>query len=328
MPPVIDAYSHVLPPAVYDKLVEVHPHDEVTNLETATHLMDVDNRIADMEEFGIDKQVLTLAHPPIWEGLSDKDALEVTRLANDEIRRIADDHPDKFIPVATLPRLTGEFVDEVGRAVDDLDMAGVQTFTNVEGRLLDDPEFAEFYDALNQADVPLWIHPQLYDWHDYEAEDTWIYKALGWPFDTTVALARLVFNGVLDEFPNIDVVSHHMGGFLPFVDERIRSFYQSRSEDPELYVGTVSDLSQPLDAYFDRIYADTAVSSRGKQLTLQCGYEFFGADNVLFGADYPFGPDGGRFWLDETVPAVEAMDVPESDREAILGGNLLDLLDR
>ena len=236
MPPVIDAYSHVLPPAVYDKLVEVHPHDEVTNLETATHLMDVENRIADMEEFGVDKQVLTLAHPPIWEGLSDRDALEVTRLANDEIRRIADDHPDKFIPVATLPRLTGEFVDEVGRAVNSLDMAGVQTFTNVEGRLLDDPDFAEFYDALNQANVPLWIHPQLYDWHEYEAEDTWIYKALGWPFDTTVALARLVFNGVLDEFSNIDIVSHHMGGFLPFVDERIRSFYQSRSEDPELYV--------------------------------------------------------------------------------------------
>ena len=70
------------------------------------------------------------------------------------------------------------------------------------------------------------------------------------------------------------------------------------------------------------------MSSRGKQLTLQCGYEFFGADNVLFGADYPFGPDSGRFWLDETLPSVEAMDVPEADREAILGGNLLDLIDR
>lgn len=327
MTEVIDAYSHILPPAVYEELVEVHPHDEVTNLETANHLMDVDNRIADMEDYGVDKQVLTLAHPPIWEGLSDQDALKVTRLANDEIRRIADDHPDKFIPVATLPRLRGEFVDEVDRVISDLDMAGVQTFTNVEGKLLDDPEFDEFYDAMNDAEIPLWIHPQLYQWHNYTPQDTWIYKALGWPFDTTVALARLVFNGVLDSYPNLRVVSHHLGGFLPFVDERIRSFYQSRSEDPELYVGTVSDLSEPLDAYFDRIYADTAVSSRGKQLTLRCGYEFFGPENVLFGADYPFGPNGGRFWLKETIPSVEAMEIPEEERDAILGGNLMGLIE-
>ena len=326
MPEIVDAYSHILPPAVYEKLVEVHPHDEVTNLETATHLMDVDNRLADMEEFGVDRQVLTLAHPPIWEGLPDEDALDVMRLANDEVARIAGEYPETFIPVATVPRLTGDFVDEVDRVVNDLGMVGVQTFTNIEGQLLDDPAFADFFDAMDEADVPLWIHPQLYRWHDYTPEDTWIYKALGWPFDTTVALARLIFNGVMEENPNLRVVSHHTGGFLPFVDERIRSFYQSRSEDPELYVGTVADLAEPLDHYFDRIYADTAVSSRGKQLTLQCGYEFFGRDNLLFGADYPFGPSGGRFWYRETVPAVESMDVPAADREAILGGNVRELV--
>ena len=326
MPEIVDAYSHILPPAVYERLVEVHPHDEVTNLETATHLMSVENRLADMADFGVDRQVLTLAHPPIWEGLPEDDALDVMRLANDEVARIAEAHPDSFIPVATVPRLTGDFVDEVHRAVDDLGMVGVQTFTNVEGQLLDAPEFDDFYAAMNDADVPLWIHPQLYRWHDFASEDTWLYKALGWPFDTTVALARLVFNGVMDRHENLRVVSHHTGGFLPFVDERIRSFYQSRSEDPELYVGSVRDLAEPIDAYFGRIYGDTAVSSRGKQLTLRCGYEFFGPDNLLFGADYPFGPSGGRYWLRETIPAVEAMEVPEADRDAVLGGNLLELV--
>lgn len=327
MTEVIDAYSHILPSDVYETLVEIHPHDEVTNLETATHLMDIENRLADMEAYGVDRQVLTLAHPPIWEGLTEEAALDVMRIANDEIRRIADEHPESFIPVATVPRLTGEFVDEVDRAVSDLGMAGVQTFTNIEGKNLDEPVFDEFFAAMNRAGVPLWIHPQLYPWHDYSPEDTWIYKALGWPFDSTVALSRLIFNGVLDSYPNLRVVSHHLGGFLPFVDERLRSFYQSRSEDPELYVGTVSDLSRPLDTYFDRIYADTAVSSRGKQLTLRCGYEFFGPENVLFGADYPFGPNGGRYWLEETLPAIESMEIPEEERDSILGKNVLNLIE-
>ena len=223
MTEVVDAYSHILPPAVFEKLVEVHPHDEVTNLETANHLMDVDNRLADMADLGVDRQVLTLAHPPIWEGLPDEEALDVMRLANDEVARIAGEHPDAFIPVATVPRLTGDFVGEVDRAVSDLGMAGVQTFTNVEGKLLDDPDFDGFFAAMNDADVPLWIHPQLYRWHDYTPEDTWLYKALGWPFDTTVALARLVFNGVMEAHPNLRVVSHHLGGFLPFVDGTMKA---------------------------------------------------------------------------------------------------------
>ena len=152
---IIDAYSHLLPEAVLDELLEVHPHEEVENLKNAPQLTDVDKRLNDMDEYGVDKQVLTIAHPPIWQGLSDEDCLAVTKLANDEIRRLADEYPDKFIPAATLPRLTGGFVDEAERALNDLDMVGVQTFSHIDGQFLDDPRWIAMLAAVLTVSGPI-----------------------------------------------------------------------------------------------------------------------------------------------------------------------------
>lgn len=328
MPEIIDANSHVVSEAVLDELEKVHPNAELDSLRNAPRMLAVDERVEYLDRHGIDRQVINLVTGPMWYGADPEEAIDAVRLANDEIRRITDEYPDRFIPVGTVPFLTGEYVEETRRCVKELGFYGVQTLSNISGRLLDDDEFEPFFETMNDLDVPLWIHPQLHDWHDFDDGSTWIYKMLGWPFDTSVAIARLIFSGVLDRHENVEIVSHHLGGTLPYLVGRVRSWYRTRREEPELYNNPVmANLSEPLDAYFDRIYGDTAVSSQGEAYPLRCGYEFFGADNVVYSADYPFGPDEGEYWAGEIIPLVDELDIPESHKRKIYSENIERLLD-
>ncbi|MDJ1433812.1 amidohydrolase family protein [Halostagnicola sp. A-GB9-2] len=322
----IDAYSHVITADVLDKLESVNP-DRVQAARDKPHLRDIDKRLDDLEEFGVDRQVLTLAAPYLWHGADPEDVIDIARFANDEVHRIAQEHPDRFVPVATLPFLTGEYVDEFERCIEDLDMAGVQIFSHVNGRFLDDPEFDDFYAAVDRAEVPIWIHPQNYNWHDYDKDDEWIYRMFGWPFETNIAVARLVFNGILDKYENLEIVTHHYGGTIPHLKERMMSRVERQIDSPEHDRIGVTSLSQPVETYFERIYGDTGVSSQGETHTLECGYEFFGPENTLFAADYPYGAEGGRYWLKHQIPAIEAMDIPAEEKEMIFSENVAELLD-
>ena len=328
MPEIIDANSHIISEAILDELEKVHPNAELDSLRNAPRLVAVDERVEYLDRHGIDRQVINLVTGAMWYGADPAEAIDAVRLANDEMRRIANEHPDRFIPVGTVPFLTGEYVEEARRCVEELDLHGVQTLSNISGRLLDDDEFEPFFETMDDLGVPLWIHPQIHDWHDFDTGSTWIYKMLGWPFDTSVAIARLIFSGVLDRHENVEIVSHHLGGTLPYLVGRVRSWYQTRREEPELYNNPeMADLSEPLDAYFDRIYGDTAVSSQGEAYPLRCGYEFFGPDNVVYSADYPFGPDRGEYWASQIIPVIDDLDIPAEHKEKIYSGNVKRLLD-
>ena len=88
----------------------------------------------------------------------------------------------------------------------------------------------------------------------------------------------------------------------------------------------VADLDEPLNAYVDRVYGDTATSSHGEIYPLECGYEFFGADNMVYSSDYPLGPDRGEFWPKKIIAGIDEMDIPEEDKEKIYSGNAKRLL--
>lgn len=321
----IDAYTHVMPERSFERMREVHPTRELENFADAPHLFDIDRRIRDMDRHGIDRQVLTLAAPMIWRGLDPDEALPLARQANTELREIADRHPDRFIPVGTVPFPGERYAAEAERCIDDLEMAGVQVFSTLGDAHLDDPRVDPVLDAV-AGETPLWIHPQLQDWHAYGAEDTWLYKALGWPFDTGVALARMAYSGVFDAHPDLEVVAHHMGGIVPYLEERLASFHRSRVELPEMYTSEdVADRDDPLGTLRAHVHGDTAVSCLGGTRTFDCGRDFFGEKGLVFASDYPHGPREGRTWLAETVDMVE----DRADRaDAVLGGNMADLLDR
>jgi aminocarboxymuconate-semialdehyde decarboxylase len=137
----------------------------------------------------------------------------------------------------------------------------------------------------------------------------------GWDYDSTNALWRLIFGGVLDRFPNLKIVTHHLGNYFPFFKRRIEINVRKFLKDK---------LPRDITAYWGNIYADTAVD--GTLGAYPCGYAFFGADRMLFGSDYPFGAEAGEDFIRENLFGVKSMVIPDEEKEKILGGNAKKLL--
>lgn len=318
----IDAFAHVLPRAFYEELRETHPSDELAALDDAERFWDMSIRFEDLDEFDIDKQVITLARPPIWRGMDTQEALDLVKLANDEVARLGDEH-DRLIPVGTLPFVTDKYIEEYERCVNDLGMAGVQIFSNVDGQPIDGSEFRELYARSASNGTPIWLHPQLHEWHEWDSEYM-LHKILGWPFDTTMAMARLVFSGIMAEYPDLTVIPHHMGAMVPHFSSRIELFHRMLIQHRDVYPYRTPEYEGDVVSQFQRFHGDTCRG--GDASVLEDGVEFFGEDRLLFATDYPFGPERGRGFLQEEVTGVEEMDISDEIRNGVFGKNLQALL--
>lgn len=318
----IDAFAHVLPQSFYEAMSEAHPTDELHAIDKP-RFWDHEIRIKDLDDHGIDKQVVSLARPSIWTGIDYDDAVEITRIANDAVREFVDERPDRLIAIGTLPLMGEEFVAEFERCVDDLGMAGVQIFSNVKGEPIDGEEFLPLYEKAETKDVPIWLHPQLHEWHGWD-EDYMLHKILGWPFDTSLALARLVFSGIMDEHPNLTIIPHHMAAMIPHFSNRIKLFHEMLVQHRDVYPYPVNDLDGDVEELFASFYADTCRC--GDSDILEDGLSYFGEKNLVFATDYPFGPDEGREFLRVEVDGVENMDVNEDVRQRVYSENIRSLL--
>lgn len=317
---IIDAFTHALTEHFYEVLEEEAGFAGLSG--RPSFLWNMDRRLEHMDEYGVDKHVVSIAPLPFWRGLEGEEAVRFTQLANNEIRRLADEYPDHIIPVGTIPRVSEPLMEEFDRCIEDLDMAGIQIFSNIDGKPLDYPEFSPLFERAEQLDAPLWLHPQLHEWYDW-VNEYMEHRLFGWPFDTTLALSRLVFAGVTQEY-DFDLVSHHGGGMVPFFSSRIDGFYETRLEYPENYADTdLPDLDQPASQYFAEFHADSALS--GGVSAHECAHDLFG-DSFVFGTDYPFGAGRGSADIERGIEAVEGMDVSEAEREGIYAENLLHLL--
>lgn len=315
---IIDGFSHILPKFFTQKLIENYPTNELRGLTKLYYFSDIETRVRILDKYKIDKQILTLARPNIWIGMPKDVALTMTKIANEEVAEAAMKFPDRFIPVGTLPRLDKEFISEFDRCIRDLGMAGIQIFSNIDGRYLDSPEFKWFFSKANEIGIPIWIHPQVrVEWSVEFALD----KILGWPFDTSVVMSRLVFSGIMEEFSNLKIITHHMGGMIPFYSERIKGSYLSK----EMFTnaGFISLPREPLE-YLHKFYADTVLN--GSVSAFECGYKFFGSNNIIFATDYPFGPEKGEYWIRMAFDQMEKIKISKKEKDKILGGNLEKLI--
>lgn len=142
---------------------------------------------------------------------------------------------------------------------------------------------------------------------------------LGWPFDTSVALTRLVLSGVMDRF-DFDIITHHMGGMVAHFSNRIPVFYLANSMDETFSDERADEIRNGLRKF----YPDTA--RQGSASILEDGHEFFGRTHLIFGTDYPFGPERGRWFVREEIGAVEEMDISQEEREMVYSGNIRNLI--
>jgi len=317
---VIDAYGHFVLEELHEAMQAERSDMYTAGTYRAARELQLKDYIEDMDELGVDHMILSQQPARVWKGLDADEALEFTRAANDEIRRVADKYPDRFTPVATLPFLTGDYIDEFHRCIDDLDMAGVQIFTNSGDRPLDSEAVFPFYEAVEKANVPIWLHPQdSAAWSDWENINKYsLSLTYGWPCETSIAMTRLVLSGVMQKYPDLNIICHHMGGPVAHFHNRITSFYTWRDEADNSYP------ADTIDEDIRKFYPDTA--RQGSPDILEDGYEFFGNDKMVFGTDYPFGPDMGKGFMRAEKEAVDAMEISQKGKEQIFSENIKSLV--
>ncbi len=330
----IDVFPHCLPRRYFERAIQASPagatlQKRMTGIPV---LVDVELRLKIMDRYDGYVQILTLANPPVEVIADARTSPELIRLANDEMAEIAAKHPDRFPGfVASLPMNNPDAaVAEIDRAIDTLGATGVQIYTNVAGRPLDLPEYRPIFARMAERDLPIWMHPaRPAGFADYAGEarskfDIW--WAFGWPYETSAAMARLVFSGIFDRHPGLKIITHHMGAMIPFCAGRVGGGLDqlgSRTDDPDDMAALGRLSKRPID-YFKMFYGDTALF--GAWHAMESGLAFFGADHILFGTDMPFDPELGPGFIRDTIEAMERMRATPEEKAAIYAGNAKRLL--
>ena len=330
----IDLFCHILPPRYFERMTTVSTRGAYMQkrVRGIRAMVDLDERFRMMDLFDDYVQVLSLAAPPIEALGSPEQTPDLAKLANDTMAETVARHPDRFPGfIASVPMNNPEAtLREIDRAIAELGAAGIQIFTNVSGRPLDEPDFVPVFQRMAEIARPIWIHPtRTGSFADYRTEEKSKFElwwTFGWPYETSVAMARLVFAGYFDRWPGLQIITHHMGGMIPYFAGRIGPGLDqlgARTDDEDLTVYLQRLKKRPYD-YFKMFFADTALF--GAPHAMECGLKFFGVEQVVFASDFPFDPEKGTFNIRETIKDIDGLPISAAERQQIYEGNARNLL--
>jgi aminocarboxymuconate-semialdehyde decarboxylase len=330
----IDLYNHVMP-VRYLEMMKSHSKDAgiIKRMSGLRMLWDIEARVGMLDLWPDVRQVLTLSLPSPELLGGPELSPELARIANDDMAAMCAKWPRKFPAfVASLPmNNVPAALEEMDRAIGKLGARGVQILTSVNGRPLDEPEFFPVFERVTQKhDLPIWMHPARpatrADYANEQKSKFEIWQVLGWPFETSVAMARIVFSGLFDRLPGMRLITHHCGGMIPYFAGRAETLWAqlgSRTAD-ENYEELLKRMARKPIEYFRMFYADTVLG--GSAPALRCGLDFFGADRVVFASDCPFDPEGGPMYIREGIRSIEDLKLSAADKRKIYSGNALKLL--
>ena len=322
---IIDLYTHIAPRSFLDQVVTLAPRmsnivnrllkvEELSNLEARFRAMDEVSKY----EY---RQLISLPNPPLEEIGTSETGRELARIANNEMAELCHRYPDRFIGFAAAVHLTDvdAAIAEAERATHTLGAKGVLIYTHIAGYPLDEPRFRPFFAAMSEWDRPLWLHPtrgaHVTDYASETKSRFEMWWCFGWPYDTSVAMSRLVFDGLFDRHPELKIITPHCGGMISFFDGRIGAgmdLLGARTVDED-YSTVLPSLQRPHLDYFKLFYGDTAML--GATTGVKCGLDFFGARKIVFATDAPFGP------IAQTCAGIEEMDITENEKQMIFSGN-------
>ncbi len=322
---IIDAYSHISPLNYTEFIREKYPSMYNNMLGPCVPLYDMDTRFRIMDKFPEVVQVLTIGPvPPIEYFANKRQTVELAKMANDEMAELCLKYRDRFVAaIALLPMNNIDAaLKETDRAIRDLGFSGIYVHSNINGKPLDAPEFLPLWEKMARYDLPVYIHPwRPMEFSDYATEKEskyYIATNFGWPYETTVAMTRFIFSGILDKYPGLKIVTHHLGGMVSFYAGRIYQHYGTQLRNATDMVRT------PLE-YYKMFYSDTAI--HGNTPALMMAYDFWGPDKLVFGADLPLGD---FFWGERsyrvTINAINDMKITDEDKKKIFVDNTRKLL--
>jgi aminocarboxymuconate-semialdehyde decarboxylase len=271
---------------------------------------DIEHRFRDMDADEVDEQVLSATPQTYYYDQDASLAAATAAIQNDQIAKLVKAHPDRFRGIATLPMQAPEkAADELRRAVRTLGLRGAMIGSNVKGKNLDDPALEPLWAAAAELGVMLLVHPVTVAGAD-RLRSYYLANLIGNPLDTTIAAACLVFGGVLERHPKLNVLLVHGGGFVPYQAGRWAHGWKVRPE-PQVNV------KRSPEPWIDRFYYDTILHAQ-PQLEFLVGS--VGAPRVMLGSDYPYDMGTG-----ECVRQVKALSIRDADKAAVLNGNAMKL---
>jgi len=322
----LDLHTHYYPPAYFERIERSGGDFSFGTSPTGQRIIryrgarffgitapmtDVAKRLEDMDRVGIDTEVLSLSTPNVYfaEGKAQAD---VARRVNEAYAELATKHPGRFLGFASIPMDDPDgALRELERAVDELRMQGVVLLSNIRGRALADPLYRPFFEEANRRQLCVFVHPMIPVAADAFTEYV-LGPLVGFPFDTTLAIAKLCFAGIFKRLPNIRWLVAHAGGAVPYLMERLDSGWRDFAE-------CRVNIDEPPSLYLKRLYYDTVTFSPHN---LRLLHDVVGTDHMVMGSDYPHLLGS----IDKAVSSIDAMDFTEREKDQLYSGTALSIM--
>lgn len=324
---VIDTHCHLFSPEMVKAIHAETPYEAAADLDLGVisnflglqlPLQTESDRAEEGRAFGVDIQVISVRTSALFSpevlDRSPHDRMKLGQVVNSHLARVVKEHDGFFRAFADVPFSPGEpalGTTEAVRALDEDNLHGVMLYTNYGGRYLDAPEFQELFEELDKRGCVIFLHPSVVQGAP-GVNDNRMYSMVGFPFDTTLCVTRMVYAGLFDKYRNIKLITSHAGGAIPFLWWRLGLGYRQN------YLDVQSRLDRSPADYFSEIYYDTALVDKD---ALEMAYSRVGP-RIIFGTDHPYSPNG----ISRTLETVAELDIDAEARANILGRTAASLL--
>jgi len=274
-------------------------------------MTNVSQRLDDMDRAGIDVEVVSLSTPNVF--FTDaQHQPAVTRTINDSYAELIAKHPKRFKGFASIPMDSpDDALNELHRAIDDLKLNGVILLSNIGGKPLTSAAYRPFFEEANRMRLCIFLHPMLPANSDAFREYV-LGPIIGFPFDTSLAVARMCYDGMFEELPDIRWIIGHLGGAIPYLMERMDNGFRD-------FADCRVKIDKLPSVYLKRLYYDTVSFSRH---TLKMVRDMMRADHMVMGSDYPHLLGS----IERAVPSIGELEISEEEKQQILSGTALSIL--
>ncbi len=322
---IVDFHNHFYPKAYLDELRKGKGYASVSK-DTRNRILinykgdynvivgpfvNLEDRVKAMDKCNVDLEVLTLTTPCVERETRER-GIKLAKLSNDAFGEIVDKKADRFTAFAALPLQDPEAAsEELERAVKECGLSGATLMSNANNRPLDSPELLPIYEKAAKLDVPLFIHPTS-PINSAAMEEYRLVPIIGFGVDTSLAVLRFVFSGILERIPNLKLLASHLGGVFPYLRGRIEIGFRAY---PECKV----NISKPPSYYLKKVWMDSVCYDPDVFMST---YKYYGVDKIVLGTDFPLQISD----MEKSVERIRQLSINDQEKRKILEGNAEKLL--